>query len=78
MRRIEPGEWVAVSAVAAVLVADVALIRRGHRPVSECVRSNAHSRRLVRALSAHLVDTVPHDPLTMAGRYLERRLVRVL
>lgn len=78
MRRLEPGEWVALAAVTGVLTADVVLIRRGHRPVSECVRTNAHTRRLVRALSAHLTDTVPLDPLTMAGRWLERKAIRVL
>lgn len=78
MRRLEPGEWVALGLVAEALIADVVLIRRGHRPVSECVRTNAHSRRLVRALASHLTDTVPLDPLTMLGRWLERRAVRVL
>lgn len=78
MRRLEPGEWVAITAVAGVLAADVVLIRRGHKPVSECVRMNAHSRRVVRFLAGHLTDSIPLDPLTMAGRYLERRLVRAL
>lgn len=78
MRRLEPGEWVALAAVAEVLVADVVLIRRGHKPVSECIRSNAHTRRIVRFLSAHLTDTVPLDVLTMAGRWLERKAIRVL
>jgi len=75
VRRLEPGEWVAVSAVGYVLAADVWLIRRGHKPVSEVVRGNAHSRRIVRALSAHLCDTVPGDLLTFAGARLAKKAV---
>lgn len=78
MRRLEPGEWVALTAVAGVLLADVVLIRRGHRPVSECVRRNAHARRAVRFLAGHLTDSIPMDPLSMAGRWLERRFVGAL
>lgn len=51
VRRLEPGEWVALGLVGAALVADVLLIRRGY---------------------------VPLDPLTMLGRWLEHRAVRVL
>lgn len=75
MRHLEPGEWVAISAVAYVLAADVVLIRKGHEPVSTCIRRNAHWRRVVRAGAAHLTDTVPGDLLTMAGARFVKRAV---
>jgi hypothetical protein len=75
MRRLEPGEWVALTALSGVLAADVVLIRRGHDPVSTCIRRNPHTRRVVRALAAHLTDTVPLDLLTWAGRFVVRRTV---
>jgi hypothetical protein len=75
MRRLDPGEWCAVSLVGAALAMDVVLIRKGHKPISEVVRANPHSRRLVRALSAHLCDQVPGDLLTLAGARLAKRAV---
>ena len=74
MRRLEPGEWVAVGLIAEALLIDVVLIRRGHQPISTCVRQSPAARRTVRWLSAHLTDTVPHDLLSLAGRAVERRL----
>jgi hypothetical protein len=75
VRRLLPGEVVALVAVGGVLAADVVLIRKGHDPVSTCVRRNPHARRVVRALSAHLVDEIPGDLLTWAGRFAVRRTV---
>lgn len=78
MRRLEPGEWVAVGLVAQALVADVILIRRGHDPVSTAVRKNPHARRIVRWLAAHLSDDIPGDVLTWAGGRLVRRAVEAV
>ena len=78
MRRLEPGEWVAVALVVEALAADVWLIRRGHDPVSTCVRRNPTARRVVRWLSAHLGDEIRGDLLTAAGNLAAKRFARAV
>lgn len=72
MRRVEPGEWVALALVAEALIADVLLIRKGHEPISTCVRASRAHRMVTLALTCHLCLTVPFDPLTYAGRRFTR------
>jgi hypothetical protein len=75
MRKLAPGEVVALALVAEALIADVVLIRKGHDPISTAVRRNPHARRMVRWLSAHLCDDIPLDVLTWLGGRVTRRVV---
>lgn len=72
MRRLAPGEVVALGLVAEALVLDVVLIRRGHDPISTCVRGAFLARAVTVAIAVHLCAHVPHDPLSALGRRLTR------
>lgn len=69
---MRPGDWVAAGLVAAALGIDVVLIRRSHDPISTCVRRSRTAKAITLCLAAHLVATVPGDPLTALGRRLTR------
>lgn len=75
MRRPAPGEVIAVALVVEALAADVWLIRKGHDPISTCVRRSATARRVVRWFGAHLTDSIPGDLLTFAAARITSRLV---
>lgn len=70
MRTREPAllAWAAILGGAAV--ADVALIRAGHEPLSTVCRRSLFGRAVVVALAAHLVLRIKHDPLTALGRLI--------
>jgi hypothetical protein len=66
---VKPGDWVAVCLVAEALLIDVFLLRRGHDPISTCVRRSWLARAAAVALCAHLCTHIPNDPLSrMAGK----------
>lgn len=67
------GLRVAGGLVAAALAADVVLIRRGHLPVSTAVRQSKAARAIAAGLACHLLFSIPHDPLSSLGRWLEER-----
>lgn len=74
-RRIEPGEVAAWALMGSGLGASVLLIRKGHSPVSSCVRGSWPLKAVVLYGSVHLLCTLPWDPLTKAGERLGRRVV---
>lgn len=74
MRRLDPGELVAVGLVGAALAADVVLIRCDHLPVSTCVRRGLVARAAVLLLAAHLLFVLPFDPLSWLGGKCTRRV----
>ena len=59
MRRLDPGEVVAVGLVGAALTADVVLIRRDCLPISTCVRRGVVARVVAAYLAAHLLFDLP-------------------
>lgn len=72
MRRLAPGEVVALALVAEALLADAWLIRNGHDAISTCVRRSPTARRVTRYLSAHLTDSIPGDLLTLVAARMTR------
>jgi hypothetical protein len=69
---MRPGNWAACGLVGAALVVDVALLRKGHDPISTCVRTSRVGKVATAALAAHLVATLPHDPLTAVANRITR------
>lgn len=74
MRRAEPGELVALSLGAAGLCSSVVLVRKGLRPTSSCIRSSWPLRLAAGFLLAHVVFTLPFDPLRWVGSHISRRV----
>jgi hypothetical protein len=70
---VRPGNWAACGLVGTALAIDVALIRRGHDPISTCVRTSRIGKATAALLAAHLVATIPHDPLSWAADQITRR-----
>lgn len=62
----------AAGLVATALAIDVLLIRRGHLPISSAVRQSRAARAVAAGLCAHLLFSIPHDPLSSLGRLVER------
>jgi hypothetical protein len=70
---VRPGNWAACGLVGSALAIDVALIRNGQDPISTCVRTSRIGKAVTALLAAHLVATLPHDPLTWAAGRITRR-----
>lgn len=70
---IRPGDVLGLALVAEALLIDVVLIRRGHSTISTCARRHYAGRLAVLALAMHLVATVPGDPITKIGGWIEGR-----
>lgn len=69
---MKPGDWVALGLLAEALALDLLLIRRGHDPISTCVRRSFLAKAVTLGLAAHLVASIPHDPLSWIGRRLTK------
>lgn len=69
---MRPGDWVAVGLVAEALVLDVVLIRGGHDTIPSCVRRSFLAQCVTAYLAAHLLSTLPNDPLSRLGDRLGR------
>jgi hypothetical protein len=69
---VKPGDWVAVCLVAEALLIDVVLLRRGHDPISSCVRRSWAAKAVTVALCVHMCSHVPNDPLSAMARRLTR------
>jgi hypothetical protein len=70
---MRPGNWAACGLVGTALVLDVVLIRRGHDPISTCVRTSRVGKAATAVLAAHLVATIPGDPLSWAANRITAR-----
>jgi len=70
--RLEPAVIVWAGLVGAALVADLVLIRRGHRSLSEVSRHPIGDATR-RYLNAHLQDELPVDLFKVAARLATRR-----
>lgn len=68
----EPGDVIAVALAGSALAASAILVRRGQRPISTCVRTTPALRAVAVFLLAHVVFTLPHDPLSAIGRRISR------
>jgi hypothetical protein len=70
-----PVDRIALAALAGVAggvaAVDVVLIRTGHIPLSSAIRRSVSLRLVAVALAAHLVLTLPFDPLTWLCRRLQ-------
>lgn len=75
-RRLRPGDWVAICLVAEAFAIDAVLIRGKQDTISSCVRSTLIGRIVVVTLGAHLLATLPFDPITRSGEWLERWYAR--
>jgi hypothetical protein len=69
---VRPGNWAAVGLVGSALAIDVVLIRRGEDPISTCVRTSRIGKAATALLAAHLVATIPNDPLTAIADRITR------
>jgi hypothetical protein len=69
---MRPGNWAACGLVGAALVADVALLKTGQDPISSCVRTSRVGKVATALLAAHLLATIPHDPLTTVANRITR------
>jgi hypothetical protein len=74
VRRVDvrPGNWAAVGLVGSALAIDVVLIRRGEDPISTCVRTSRIGKATTAVLAAHLIATIPGDPLTALADRITR------
>lgn len=76
-RKLEPGEWAAIGLLSGGLSLSAVLVAAGYNPTSTCIRRSTLARAVVLLLAAHLCLELDHDPLTMAGRWIEDACRRV-
>ena len=69
---MRPANWAACGLVGTALAVDVALLRKGHDPISTCVRTSRIGKAATLLLAAHLIATIPNDPLSLAADWVTR------
>lgn len=69
---MRPGDVAAVVLVAEALLIDVVLVRRERDTISTCIRRSWAAKALTLAVCAHLLFSLPHDPLRWAAGKIAR------